>query len=84
MILQQLCAARGLTLAQLAERAGVPLAVVAKLEAGTVRPQAPTLRRLAAALGLAPEALRDEFTAARRRQAERNRTHARRPERNSL
>ena len=74
MILQQLCAARGLTLAQLAARAGVPLAVVAKLDAGTVRPQAPTLRRLAAALGLAPEALRDEFTAARRRQAERNRT----------
>jgi transcriptional regulator with XRE-family HTH domain len=68
VILQQLCAARGLTLAQLAERAGVPLAVVAKLDAGTVRPQAPTLRRLATALDLAPEALRDEFTAARRRQ----------------
>jgi transcriptional regulator with XRE-family HTH domain len=74
VILQQLCAARGLTLAQLAERAGVPLTVVAKLEAGTVRPQAPTLRRLAAALDLAPEALRDEFTAARRRQADRTRT----------
>ena len=68
MILQQLCAARGLTLAQLAERAGVPLAVVVKLDAGTVRPQAPTLRRLAAALALAPEALRDAFAAARRRQ----------------
>ena len=74
MILQQLCAARGLTLAQLAERAGVPLAVVAKLEADTVRPQAPTLRRLAAALDLAPEALRDAFTAARRRRVERHRT----------
>jgi len=74
VILQQLCAARGLTRAQLAARAGVPLAVVAKLEAGTVRPQAPTLRRLAAALDLAPEALRDAFTAARRPQAERDRT----------
>jgi transcriptional regulator with XRE-family HTH domain len=73
VILQHLCAARGLTLAQLAARAGVPLAVVAKLEAGTVRPQAPTLRRLAAALDLAPEALRDAFTAARRRQAGRHR-----------
>jgi transcriptional regulator with XRE-family HTH domain len=73
VILQQLCAARGLTLEQLAARAGVPLAVLAKLEAGTVRPQAPTLRRLAAALDLAPEALRDAFTAARRRQAERQR-----------
>jgi transcriptional regulator with XRE-family HTH domain len=38
VILQQLCAARGLTLAQLAARAGVPLATVVKLDAGTVRP----------------------------------------------
>ena len=70
MILHQLCTARGLTLEQLAERAGVPPAVVAKLEAGTLRPQPITLRRLAAVLGLEPEALRDAFTAARQRQAE--------------
>jgi transcriptional regulator with XRE-family HTH domain len=74
VILQQLCAARGLTLEQLAERAGVPLTTVVKLDAGTVRAQPLTLRRLAAALDLAPEALRDAFTAARRRQAERTRT----------
>ena len=64
MILQQLGAARGLTLAQLAARAGVPLATVTKLDAGTVRAQPVTLRRLGAVLGLAPGAL----------QAERNRT----------
>ena len=51
MILQQLCAARGLTLAQLAERAGVPLATVTKLDAGTARAHPRTLRRLADALG---------------------------------
>jgi transcriptional regulator with XRE-family HTH domain len=68
VILQQLCAARGLTLAQLAARAGVPLTTVVKLDAGTVRAQPLTLRRLAAALDLAPEALRDAFAAARRRQ----------------
>ena len=67
MILQQLCAARGLTLAQLAERAGVPLTTVVKLDADTVRAHPRTLRRLAAALDLAPEALRGEFAAAHRR-----------------
>ena len=74
MILQQLCAARGLTLAQLAERAGVPLAVVSKIDAGTVRAHPLTLRRLGAVLGLAPEALRAELSAARQRQIERNKT----------
>ena len=34
MTLQELCAARGLTLAALAERAGVPVSVVAKIDAG--------------------------------------------------
>jgi transcriptional regulator with XRE-family HTH domain len=72
VILQQLCAARGLTLAQLAERAGVPLATVVHLDASTTRAQPVTLRRLAAALGLAPEALRAELSEARRRWAERN------------
>jgi transcriptional regulator with XRE-family HTH domain len=75
VILQPLCAARGLTLAQLAERAGVPLATVVHLDAGTTRAQPVTLRRLATALGLAPAALQDALSAARRRAAaERNRT----------
>ena len=75
MLLQPLCAARGLTLAQLAERAGLPLATVVHLDAGTTRAQPATLRRLAATLGLAPAALQDELSAARRRAAaERNRT----------
>ena len=68
MILQQLCADRGLPLAQLAERVGVLPTTVARLEAGTLRANPGTLGRLAAALGLAPEALRDELSAARRRQ----------------
>jgi transcriptional regulator with XRE-family HTH domain len=66
--LQELCAARGLTLAQLAERAGVPLASVAKIDAAEIRPHPVTLRRLAGVLGLAPLALRTELSAARRRQ----------------
>ena len=73
MILQQLCAARGLTLAQLAARAGVPLTTVVKLDAGTVRAHPGTLRRLGVALGLAPTDLQAELSAARRRQAERQR-----------
>ena len=68
MILQQVCAARGLTLEQLAERAGVPFATVTKIDASTVRANQFVLRRLADALGLAPEALRDALSAARRRQ----------------
>ena len=66
MTLQQLCAARGLTLEQLADRAGVERATVLKIDAGTVRLQPITRRRLAAVLDL--EALRDELSAARRRQ----------------
>ena len=66
MMLQQLCAARGLTLDQLAERAGVALTTLVKLDAGTTRAQPVTLRRLGAALGLPPAALRDELSAARR------------------
>ena len=71
MTLQELCAARGLTLAQLAERAGVAPGVapgvVTKIAAGTIRPQPVTRQRLAAVLGLAPEALQTELSAARRR-----------------
>ena len=68
MTLEQLCAARGLTLEQLAERAGVPPTTVAKLEAGAIRAQPITLRRLSAVLGLTPDALRDALSAARRTQ----------------
>jgi transcriptional regulator with XRE-family HTH domain len=70
--LQQLCAARGLTLAQLAERAGVPLSTVVKLDATAIHPHPLTLRRLGAVLGLALAALQDELSATRRRRAERN------------
>jgi len=35
--LQELCAERGLTLAALAERAGVPVTIVAKIDAGSTR-----------------------------------------------
>jgi transcriptional regulator with XRE-family HTH domain len=69
VILQQLCAARGLTLEQLAERAGVPLNTVVHLDTGTSRAQPATLRRLGPVLGLAPDALRDALSAARRTRA---------------
>jgi transcriptional regulator with XRE-family HTH domain len=66
--LQELCAARGLTLDQLAARAGVLPATVAKIDAGTVRANPTLLGRLADALGLTPAALQDELSAARRPQ----------------
>ena len=69
MTLEQLCAAQGPTLEQLAGRAGVPLASMTKIDAGTVRTNQFVLRRLAAALGLAPAALRDALSAARRARA---------------
>ena len=68
MTLQQLCAARGRTLAHLAERSGVLLATVLKIDAGTVRLQPITRRRLAAVLEMDPDTLRDALSAARRRQ----------------
>ena len=74
MTLQDLCAARGLTLEQLAARADVSLGTVAKLDATAIHAHPATLRRLAAVLELAPAALQDAFSAARRRRAERNRT----------
>ena len=64
--LQELCAARGLTLAALADRAGVPFSIVTKIDAGTIRAQPVTLDRLAASLGLTREILRAELSAARR------------------
>jgi transcriptional regulator with XRE-family HTH domain len=67
--LEQLCAERGLTLEQLAERAGVLLTTVAGIAAGTARAQPSTRRRLAAVLGLEPEALQLALSAARRARA---------------
>ena len=67
MTLQELCAERGLTLEQLADRAGMTPDAVTKIGASTVRANQFVLRRLADALGLAPEALRDALSAARRR-----------------
>ena len=60
MTLRQLCAARGLTLEQLAERAGVALATVLRIDEGTLRTHPLTRDRLAAALDLDPAALRVE------------------------
>jgi transcriptional regulator with XRE-family HTH domain len=66
MTLEQLCAARGLALEQLAERAHVPLSTVAELAAGTRRAQPTTLGRLAGVLGLDRDRLAAELSAARR------------------
>jgi transcriptional regulator with XRE-family HTH domain len=68
MTLQQLCAARQLTLEELAARAGVALTTVVKIDEGTLRVQPSTLRRLAAALGIAAATLQGELSDARRRQ----------------
>jgi len=68
MTLQQLCAARGLPLEALAERAGVPLPAIVKIDAGTLRVQPSILRRLAGALGITAATLQGELRAARRRQ----------------
>ncbi len=68
MTLEQRCAARGLTLELLAERAGLALATVVKIDDGTIRAQPATLRRLAPALGLEPDTLRYALSAARRGQ----------------
>jgi transcriptional regulator with XRE-family HTH domain len=66
MTLEQLCVTRGLTLEQLAERAGVALTTVLRIEGGTVRLNQHTRTRLAAALDLDPATLRDELSATRR------------------
>jgi transcriptional regulator with XRE-family HTH domain len=66
MTLQQPCAARGLTLEPLAERAGIALATVLELAAGTLRAQPSTRARLAAVLVIDPETLRDALSATRR------------------
>jgi transcriptional regulator with XRE-family HTH domain len=47
MTIQQLCAARGRTLEQLAERAGVALTTVVRIDDGAIRAQPSTGRRLA-------------------------------------
>ena len=68
MTLHQLCATRGLTLEQLAEQAGVAFATVVKIDAGTIRVQPITRRRLAAVLGIEAAALQGELSDARRGQ----------------
>ena len=65
MRLEQLCAERGLTLEQLAQRSRVRAAVVANLAAGGGRLHPATLRRLAAELTTTPGALRNELRDAR-------------------
>ena len=68
MTLEHLCAVRGLTLEQLAERAGVALTTVVKIDAGTTRLQPITRRRLAAVLNMDTLTLRDALSATRRGQ----------------
>jgi transcriptional regulator with XRE-family HTH domain len=58
--LRQFRLARLLTIRGLAERAGVAPSTVYLLEAGRVRPNLRTTRKLSAALEVAPEAV-DEF-----------------------
>ena len=66
MTLRERCAAGGLTLDRLAAAAGVAPTTVAQLAAGTIRAQPAQGDGLGAVLGLAPEALRAELSAARR------------------
>ena len=67
MRLEQLCAAQGLTLEQLAKRSGVRPAVVARIATGTVSVKLTTMRRLAEALTMEPWQLRNELPYARTR-----------------
>ena len=48
---------RVLTQVQLAERTGVSVATIRRLEAGTEAPRPTTIQRLAAGLGVSPEVL---------------------------
>ncbi len=57
MSLQGLRAQRSWSREALARAAGLAVETVARAEAGTVRPQRVTLRKLAAALGVEPEDL---------------------------
>lgn len=55
--LRRLRQQRLLTLRELAERSGVAFTTVHRIETGKVAPRLRTLRRLAEALGVPPEAL---------------------------
>jgi transcriptional regulator with XRE-family HTH domain len=66
MTLHERCASRGLTLEQLADRAGVAVTTVLRIDADTLRPNPLTRDRLAAVLDLDPATLRDELSATRR------------------
>jgi len=57
--------AKVLTQRELAERAGVAEKTVVDTERGKIRPHPRTIRKLAAALGMDPEALAAELRAAR-------------------
>ncbi len=60
--LREVRVSRLLTMRELARRAGVALSTVYLLEAGRTRPSLRVIRKLSAALGVAPEAV-DEFRA---------------------
>lgn len=64
--LTELRETRHLSLAQLAERAGLSISTVSRVEAGTVRPQQFIRRRLAAALGLTEDEFIQQLSEARR------------------
>jgi len=51
---------KALSQQDLAERAGVGEATICRIEQGRVRPRPSTLRKLAAALGIAPEELTED------------------------
>ena len=55
--LRQLRERRALSQAELAERAGITRTALSRIESCAVDPHAATVRRLAAALGVEPEAL---------------------------
>ena len=67
MILQQLCDMYRISLDTLAERAGVPVETVRKIDSGEIRAQAGTLGKLARALDMRPTDLAQTLSKARRR-----------------
>jgi len=58
--LRQIRERKALSQRDLAQRAGVGEATISRIEQGRVRPRPSTLRKLAAALGVAPEKLTAE------------------------
>jgi len=58
--LRQIRQRKALSQQDLAQRAGVGEATISRIEQGRVRPRPSTLRKLAAALGVAPEELTED------------------------